>query len=118
MRRVFPDVTIKGCVFHWTQAVWRRVQDLGLKPAYCQRSSTHNYVRHLLALPFLPAAHIPTSFEELKRRATNGPLVDLVAYIERQWMNHSIFTVPSWSIFGHSVRTNNDVEGKTYSIYL
>ncbi|KAH3887727.1 hypothetical protein DPMN_011746 [Dreissena polymorpha] len=30
VRRVFPGVTIKGCVFHWTQAVWRKVQDLGL----------------------------------------------------------------------------------------
>jgi len=24
---VLPDVTVKGCVFHWTQALWRKVRD-------------------------------------------------------------------------------------------
>ena len=25
LREVLPDVTVKGCVFHWTQALWRKV---------------------------------------------------------------------------------------------
>ncbi|KAJ8025973.1 hypothetical protein HOLleu_33687 [Holothuria leucospilota] len=29
-QRVFPDVTLQGCVFHWTQAVWHNVQNHGL----------------------------------------------------------------------------------------
>ena len=32
VRSVFgSDVFIQGCVFHWTQAVFRKVQNLGLK---------------------------------------------------------------------------------------
>lgn len=27
---IFPAVTVRGCAFHWGQAVWRKVQDLGL----------------------------------------------------------------------------------------
>ncbi len=25
MNSVFPDVTLKGCGFHWNQALWRKV---------------------------------------------------------------------------------------------
>ena len=25
LRIILPDMQIKGCVFHWTQAIWRKV---------------------------------------------------------------------------------------------
>ena len=25
LRQLLPDVRIKGCVFHWTQALWRKL---------------------------------------------------------------------------------------------
>lgn len=34
MRKGFPTASIKGCVFHFTQAVWRKTQELGLKTTY------------------------------------------------------------------------------------
>jgi len=24
LREVLPDMTVKGCLFHWTQALWRK----------------------------------------------------------------------------------------------
>ena len=30
----FPNSTVKGCNFHFCQAVWRKVQNLGLVPHY------------------------------------------------------------------------------------
>ena len=33
-------------------------------------------------------------------------------------MNHVIFDVPSWCIFGRTIRTNNDVECNTLSLSL
>ena len=91
--------------------MWRQTQELGLKPAYSQRSSVYNYIRQLLALPFLPSNHVETTFRHLQQRANTDQLQRLVGYIERQWINHSIFDVASWSMFGSSIRTNNDVEG-------
>lgn len=30
VRSRLPDITIRGCAFHWAQAVWRKIQELGL----------------------------------------------------------------------------------------
>ena len=114
VRYVFPGISVNGCVFRWTPAVWRQVQDIGLKPAYSQRSSIYNYIRQILALPFLPQNHIQPTFQHLHQRANTEQLRRLVSYIDRQWMQHAIFDVQSWCIFGSAVRTNNDVEG-TYT---
>ena len=30
LSQLLPHVTVKGCVFHWTQAVWRKVSKIEL----------------------------------------------------------------------------------------
>ena len=112
IRRVFPGVNIKGCVFHWTQAVWRRVQEYGLVTAYRQQQPIHTYIRQLLALPFLPSAHIRDAFTSLRDRANTNQLMELVSYMDRQWFQNSVIGIADWCIFKRTVRTNNDVEGR------
>lgn len=46
--QIFPTVAIKGCIFHWTQAVWRHVQSCGLSKAYKEQQAVHSYTRQLL----------------------------------------------------------------------
>ncbi|XP_052271690.1 uncharacterized protein LOC127872400 [Dreissena polymorpha] len=74
IREVFPLVSIKGCVFHWVQSVWRKVQELGLATAYRNNQAIHQYVRQLMALPFLPAGHITETFHQLQARANSVQL--------------------------------------------
>ena len=108
---MFPLVSIKGCVFHWVQSVWRKVQELGLATAYRTNQAIHQYIRQLMALPFLPAGHITETFHQLQARANSVQLTQLVDYVNRQWINNAIFRVEDWSVFRRSIRTNNDVEG-------
>ena len=118
IRRVFPAVTIKGCVFHWTQAVWRHVQSCGLVRAYREQQGVHTYIRQLLALPFLPAQYIKDTFIHLKARANSPQLQDLVDYMDRQWFRNQVFKVHDWSVFQRTIRTNNDVEGNKFICFL
>lgn len=48
------DFPIRGCVFHWAQAVWRHVGELGLRPAYMKSGKIQ---RLLLLFYFLSWIH-------------------------------------------------------------
>lgn len=112
VRSLFRNVSLHGCVFHFTQAVWRHIQQLGLQAAYHRRSSTFEFCRRLMALPFLPAEYIPTQFEAIRKTVVEGErLLQLLDYMRQQWMTNSTFPVASWSVFKRPIRTNNDVEG-------
>ncbi|XP_064636946.1 uncharacterized protein LOC135493499 [Lineus longissimus] len=110
-RRVFPGINITGCLFHWTQAIWRKVQELGLQTAYANDRNAHDYIKKLMALPFLPADRIREIFDVMKTRATSQPLSQLVTYIENTWFDNPNWNETSWSVYMSPIRTNNDVEG-------
>jgi hypothetical protein len=110
----FPTADIKGCVFHWSQAVLRKVAKLGLKTAYDQKQSTHIFIRKILALPFLPSDHIRPAFLQLVQTSTTGTqqLQQLMTYLSRTWFTNTVWNVRQWSVYQQTVRTNNDVEGR------
>jgi len=45
LHNVFPDTVVKGCVFHFTQAIWRQVQCLGLQQADNAKDKVYSLVR-------------------------------------------------------------------------
>jgi len=111
VRSLMPTVQLYGCLFHWNQAVFRKIQELGIAKSYMERRSTHNFCRKLMALPFLPATWIVPVFNQLKELDVSTELQELMTYISGQWIQSQIFPVTSWSVFQWPFRTNNDVEG-------
>ena len=73
-KAIFPGKSIKGCVFHWVQAVWRHVQGVGLQEAYNKDAGTHSFLRKLMALPFLPHEHVLQTFLHLNSLAVGDQL--------------------------------------------
>ena len=108
---VLPETKLQGCAFHWGQAVWCKMQEIGLKRAYVNDRSTHKYVKKLLSIPLLPAEHIPPVFTTLQLEANTDKLTELTDYIQKTWITSTTWPPSNWSVFGQSVRTNNDVEG-------
>ena len=110
VRTLLPIVKLQGCSFHWNQAIWRKIQEIGLAAPYMNHCPTKDFIWQLMALPFLPEEHITTTFEQVELRVPPGPLKILMDYIKETWING--FWVPSdWTVFGQSIWTNNDVEG-------
>ena len=112
MRAVFPDVKLRGCSFHWSQALWKHIQDLGLASRYMKQALTHKFLRRLFSLPFLPASAITPTFESIASMPdTAQPLCQLLNYVKNTWISSNIWSPSSWSIYNRLICTNNDVEG-------
>ncbi|KAK3720985.1 hypothetical protein QZH41_018542 [Actinostola sp. cb2023] len=111
LKSVLPEVKIQGCAFHWTRAVWRKVQEYGLQTAYSQNDGVYQLIRKVMALPFLPTDQIPLMFARLSIQAQAPALRNLMDYVKRQWVESSMFPPKDWSVYGQPVRTNNDIEG-------
>ncbi|XP_052778138.1 uncharacterized protein LOC128215495 [Mya arenaria] len=113
LRSVFNDPDIRGCAFHFGQALWRKAQECGLQTAYSTRDAVYRLMRKVFALPLLPAGDIPAAFRKIEEKmdANDERMVSFLQYVSSTWIQNEMWPVASWSVFGHSIRTNNDVEG-------
>lgn len=118
LRYVLPKVQLQGCVFHWTQAVRRKIQELELEVLYLRDEGTFKYLRKLMALPFLPSPEISAMFKSLKKDATSPVLRELTRYIENQWVKSLIITPKDWSVYDQPTRTKNDIEGWHHALNI
>ena len=67
-----------------------------------------------MCLPFLPADTIVNMFTLISSMVPNDPenkLIKLLNYVNSKWIDSRMWPPSAWSVFGQSVRTNNDVAG-------
>ena len=62
------------------------MQDLALQSAYHNGRGTDNFIRKIMALPFLPEAEIQPMFQRLQREATE-PLLQFTEYVTSMWIH-------------------------------
>ena len=108
VRIEFSATQIRGCYFHFCQAVYRHVQTLGLSQLYINDENSRLSIRKLLALAFLPIFQIPLSFENLKSQCSQE-LQPLFEYFESYWINKIEHAL--WNMHKVQRRTNNNLEG-------
>ena len=54
VKKIFNGIKLQGCWFHYTQRIWKKLQKTNLVSTYINNVEFHNYVRCIMALPFLP----------------------------------------------------------------
>ena len=64
------DVQIVGCLFHLSQCVWRKIQNLGLTEAYIEREDIRQSCKMLVALAF-DSCLLMTLYAHLKNCKTS-----------------------------------------------
>jgi hypothetical protein len=74
--------------------------------AYMKSDRVHQFIRQLMALPYLPKEYIRSSFNRLYLTVpvSARPLRRFMSYIKYTWITSSKFPVNTWSVFGQPVR--------------
>ena len=113
----FPDAVVAGCLFHFSQSVWRKVQDVRLVVAYKEQPEVRQFVRRLCALAFVPLDRLDDAWLEVTAVAPNDNRVEeLTDYFVRTWFEDvgARFSRRTWNqhdrMDAASSRTNNHVE--------
>uniref|UniRef100_T1JH24 MULE transposase domain-containing protein n=1 Tax=Strigamia maritima TaxID=126957 RepID=T1JH24_STRMM len=109
----FPRARVAGCFFHYSQAIWRRVQKLGLTDGYRDNPRITRTVKRCMALSLLPHTSFVAGLQTIREYTRlqgidSGKVKSLLLYIERRWIR--IITPERFSVFDLIRRTNNDVE--------
>lgn len=120
VKKVFPEVTVKGCSFHFRQTIMRRVQLEGMKTIYESEDDypgIRRWIRQLMSMSLLRAFAVPLAWRMLQYPPVTGQQsVDLkttalAAYVESTWISGH-FTPDLWTHFDHTgPRTTNLAEG-------
>lgn len=116
VREVLLGSNIVGCLFHWAQAVWRKVAGLGLRNRCDLEVDVKKSVYMLLALPFLPTNDVKQVFLNLResRCFVCASRCFACVGVHRPDLDHSLFPPHSWNVYQACLdkleRTNNYVE--------
>ena len=66
-KEIYPTIIIHGCWFHYTQCILRKTHKIGLVQNFRENPDLAQYIRQLMALPFLPSSIIRQIYALLKK---------------------------------------------------
>ena len=121
IQSVFTNSIVKGCCFHYRQALYRKVQAVGLKGDYENNDNStvglRDWIQQLMSMSMIPAWAIPFVWSRLQfppttvDAATYAKLLELAGYFDNTWVNGD-FPPTLWSHYDNvGPRTTNHAEG-------
>ena len=81
-KEISPNTAIQFCFFHLSQAVWRKVQNLGYQKVYTDEEHFRLSVKKLLCLAFLPVEDVPVGLNLLREENHNENFQEVADYFE------------------------------------
>ena len=119
IEEVWPSATVRGCYFHFKQALWRNFHRFDLTPEYqVIGSDIRKSFQRIGAIPFVPDEDLDYTWDTLKPTIPND-MDDFVRYFESTWMGTAArraqFPPSTWNQYDASLarlsRSSNMAEG-------
>ena len=85
-----PNTNVKGCFFHLTQNIWRKVQAEGLQADYNQNEEFALKIRLLPALAYASPFDVPELFADVVQQLPMPAAQGLVLYFERTYIGRTL----------------------------
>ncbi|CAF4374157.1 unnamed protein product, partial [Rotaria magnacalcarata] len=82
---MFPVAIHAGCMFHFNQAIHRKITHLGLVNDYLRNETVRDRCRQLMALSLIPIDEVKSQFQRLKS-IMSASLDDLFVYFKIPWV--------------------------------
>jgi hypothetical protein len=101
-------------MFHFNQAIHRKIREVGLANDYLHDASVRDLCRQLMALSLLPIDEVVSQFQRIQT-AMPTSLGDLLSYFKHQWM-YGVVPIHMWNFYDVNHRTNNTSEGEQITV--
>ena len=107
----FPGIQLKGCYFHFKQAIGRWIFKHSYKKAYINNLGFKKWFRKLAALACVPLDQINEAFDLIQIDAPGDiEAAPILNYFRKTWLEGQ-FPSSEWNQYGDfNERTNNSVE--------
>lgn len=94
IRECWPNVTIRGCWFHFCRAIMRRSKKTGMTKLLMRNKTAKIIQRELMSLPLLPADNLQEGFDCIVEFSRKKKLFEqfssLFVYIQSYWLNNQV----------------------------
>ena len=111
-KNVYPGTRIYGCWFHYSQAIWRKIEKCGLASSYLNNPELAVFVKKIMAIPLLPCDLIHSTYSVLEipvlQQSDKLKLDAFLRYFKRYWLRQ--VTPIELSVFDLENGTNNGAE--------
>lgn len=122
---VFPNTSIRGCLFHFGQSCWRKICEIGRKTQYNNDPQFALKIKCFNALAFLPPSEVIAAFELLSD--DNDIPDEFIGFFESTYIGvyrgrgtnrrrgEPLFSIGLWNVHEQVLqnipRSNNGAEG-------
>ncbi|CAM4834891.1 unnamed protein product [Rotaria magnacalcarata] len=110
LKSKFPSPKHYGCFFHFCQAIYRQIQNLGKQQHYSANEPFRLLCRKLMALALMPSEQVINGFNDIQLVADqlpDHPMKELLLYFQKNWLDN----IDLWNVSTCDTRTNNVCEG-------
>ena len=113
--KLFKNVRQFGCAFHFTNAIYRKIQKIGLSTLYNKDREVKELCRQIMCINMIHYKDISFILYFLREKCSRSThhelLLCLLNYVEKNWINNVLWIPKFWSVYKQPIRTNNDAEG-------
>ena len=106
LRLNFPTAEHRGCYYHYSQAIWRKVKALGLQEEYRSEDGIlKSFVQKTAATCFVPPSFVRVAWQRVQQEAPElDNINDFVTYFDRTWIHDGQFRLQQCNYYSGDLR--------------